>query len=1191
MTPLFGVGCRKEANQTRCAVVKKTLALSAFFRRVCVCVGALITNRLFFEVLPRQAGLELVTMFKTSLVTHSTVDPELFPLLNVRSCVSEAEDSRNGPRYCAQDRLTGRVYEIRCCKLTVTAEPSISKEEAAVLKRQQERIDALMNTSALPALPPCVSLPIDVYIQEQASTGNTYVAAVDHFGGLSLGDILRSGWSVVEEHVFLEILNTVERYGYVAQSLPPHGNLSADALKQILVVRDGAAEAQRQSRWVVSDWLLRYDEKNTRFDPQAFVGDLDWMLHSAFSQLSITSSIDGTVLSQHQADQMINEMVDRVRSALLRDSVVPIGLFSGTVPPGATRKLSASSTPGEGTTQPSSSSVLGPSAEGSSCAQTEVSRSATNSAATATATHEGLNPVVVRSESGRGDVMMTTQEEDMLERLRHMSEKEKMAFHQNALRHEQALISKYRRRNAPLPPRPQLATTSPRVMEFAGEDDEYEMQFLTSPIKATPSQLLTQPLQSAAVLPPPPAVPQSLQQSQHRSPAPEAHGTKPSPRNSPPPAPSTSRAPPVHSPPARRGGSGHGIQLCQPRQVGTDGQPTQREVVLQKVINLAALQQQRTNQRKKAWEEEKHIRREALRAMLARNAALEAKRASRGATERRGVSQGGRNPEGGASTTAAPVPTATPTTNRRRVVTSPQPASTQAPSAAPAGSSNVRPLPVYHPQLSRDSEDAFHMTVSGLGDSAFGTTVIQVTNSAPADPVMASVPLIPGFKERVRSVAQRGAPGATPFTPGGGVGTGRGQHLAARGGSGSRQPGGAESRAITARSGAATTGGSTPDTRPGPAATATTPMITPRPRSPRHAGLTSPQHGPNASMPRRVPSGHSPIALRSPAPGGGGGGQTSYSTSPSKVDMSLATRALPPLNLTEIPAQHSSRSGVTPRGMTVSDAIRQSARQPARLAPPPPSYSPRPVETTVKRANSVDSLRDQAPRSRRASSASPLPDRSAATAASPRDGNRTRVDGTAQNGMLASRRRVSTTPLQPGRPVLSTAMYTTNANGGPPREGVTGLVSTPRPREGPAPSTVVLTVTASHSNTGANASSSSASAAAARAASGGAGRNKRPDPRTAAMNVSANAHIGPRGVPTSLGMSRSRTASPHGRSDLRGGAGKEAADSADDTARGAYKPFRIERGRQGMRQSSNASSGAASLSGAQLATAAPRKSV
>ncbi|KAG5498738.1 hypothetical protein JKF63_03026 [Porcisia hertigi] len=515
-------------------------------------------------------------MFKSSLATHSSIDYDLFPLLTVRSCVSEANESKNGPRFCAEDKMTGGAYEIRNRKLVLEAEGGVAEDtggsrtarqlspnDLCTIKRQQERINALLTASAHCAVPPCVALPIDVYIQEQPSTGDTYVASVDAFSGLSLGDIIRSGWGVMEESVFLEILNAVEAFGYASASLPPHGNLSSDAIKQLLIVRDGAWEARQPSRWVVSDWLLLSDDSVTSFDPQAFLGDLEWMLHSSFAQLhiSMTAEQGSSLMPPYRVEQLVSETVDRIRAHLLgeeagtQDSPFAAGftpqpesrsqthvnifprsveaalsvvaeadLAKAKLPAYRTEDASlASTSPLHDISSQRASTSTGGMVEfqvsgrappspphrhdlcGLAAGDRGTSGITANNGASSAALTIPLTASLEESQKSTGpgtaDGRDTGSEGPCA--ARDMSLKDKVAYHQAALRHEQLLVNKHRRKNAPLPPRPQPVhprgvSSRPSVLQRPSDEDDYyyyDPPSLTSPIKVKPSAYLMQGLQ------------------------------------------------------------------------------------------------------------------------------------------------------------------------------------------------------------------------------------------------------------------------------------------------------------------------------------------------------------------------------------------------------------------------------------------------------------------------------------------------------------------------------------------------------------------------------------------------------------------------------------------------------------------------------------------------------------------------
>ncbi|KEG15626.1 hypothetical protein DQ04_00021240 [Trypanosoma grayi] len=244
-----------------------------------------------------------------SQLRHSV---ELFPMLTLCNCVSDAEDSGNGPRYCAQDKITKCMYEVRCVPLGQATEETGAE---ARQQQQQERLDALIAASQRQDLSPAVSLPIDVYVQELASTKEPFVVSVSTYTGLSLGDVIRSGWRLVEEADFEDILNCVEEYGLESLRLPPHRNLSFSALRRQLNVRPGAVEVSHRSRWVIGDWLL-VGENATLATPDEVVGDLEWLLHSAFSQLNVSCDRDGTVLRKEVVELRINETIERIREGV-----------------------------------------------------------------------------------------------------------------------------------------------------------------------------------------------------------------------------------------------------------------------------------------------------------------------------------------------------------------------------------------------------------------------------------------------------------------------------------------------------------------------------------------------------------------------------------------------------------------------------------------------------------------------------------------------------------------------------------------------------------------------------------------------------------------------------------------------------------------------------------------------------------
>ncbi|CAD2218031.1 hypothetical protein, conserved [Angomonas deanei] len=362
-------------------------------------------------------------MYVTSLAQKKPLDENLFPLLVVRSCVSDCSESRNGPRYCAQDRLSGTVYEVRVCPF------EWNRESNDTISNTQKRIDQLVSASSSAKTPSCVVFPIDIYIQDTAD-GETVIAAVEPFCGLSLADTIRSGWNILEEGVFYDLLKTVETFALNYLNFPPHGNISPDMLKQSLSVRDGSTEFNDASRWVVGDWLLPYEQRNETHDIPAFLSDIEWMLHSSFAQLNVASDVNGSFIPGEKIEGLINATLERIRYVLENDAL--FGDPQIHLPPSANDRF--------------------------------------------------YPPAVGESSELALIVGMTLQE--------------KIAHHQNQLRNEQNIVNKHRRKNEPLPPRPlpaSAANASVSVgnkIDYSNEDDEYELQYLTSPVRTRPSAFL-----------------------------------------------------------------------------------------------------------------------------------------------------------------------------------------------------------------------------------------------------------------------------------------------------------------------------------------------------------------------------------------------------------------------------------------------------------------------------------------------------------------------------------------------------------------------------------------------------------------------------------------------------------------------------------------------------------------------------
>ncbi|CCD14256.1 unnamed protein product, partial [Trypanosoma congolense IL3000] len=258
----------------------------------------------------------------------TTVDTlELFPMFTLCHCISDAGDSGNGPRYCAKDNYTKCMYELRCLPLSggelssgITSSPPLEEKLGYATREdfivaQQERLDALVAASRKRDLPLSIALPIDTYVRQISSSGERFVISVSPFTGLSLGDVIRSGWRLIEESDFEDILSCVEEYGSVCMQLPPHGNLTFSAILRQLNVRTGAAEASHRSRWVIGDWLLA-PVSNVRHTVEETVRDLEWLLHSAFSKLNVLCGADGVVLQDNVLEARIDDTIERIRLGL-----------------------------------------------------------------------------------------------------------------------------------------------------------------------------------------------------------------------------------------------------------------------------------------------------------------------------------------------------------------------------------------------------------------------------------------------------------------------------------------------------------------------------------------------------------------------------------------------------------------------------------------------------------------------------------------------------------------------------------------------------------------------------------------------------------------------------------------------------------------------------------------------------------
>ncbi|EKF37806.1 hypothetical protein MOQ_001994 [Trypanosoma cruzi marinkellei] len=250
---------------------------------------------------------------------------ELFPVLSLCNCISDAEESANGARYSAQDKFTECVYEVRCLPLKVSGS---KKEVERALGMQQQRLDALVAASQRRNLSPSVSLPIDAYVQELAASKEYFVISVSSFAGLSLGDMIRSGCRLLEDADFKEILSCVEEYALESARLPPHRNLTLNAILRQLALRPGTVEMSHSSRWAIGDWLL-FAENSASITHEELVRDLEWLLYSAFSKLNVSCDGNGNVLQKDIVEMRISETIERIKkgpmNGVRRDLTTTLG--------------------------------------------------------------------------------------------------------------------------------------------------------------------------------------------------------------------------------------------------------------------------------------------------------------------------------------------------------------------------------------------------------------------------------------------------------------------------------------------------------------------------------------------------------------------------------------------------------------------------------------------------------------------------------------------------------------------------------------------------------------------------------------------------------------------------------------------------------------------------------------------------
>lgn len=397
--------------------------------------------------------------YTKSLTAGSSIVSEAFPNLTIRSCISEASESLNGPRYAAQDKHTFFVHEVRYNTVEVSEDTvvyPIEKEESPVksltdrrcwLDQQEERMRQLRLCAKYNF--PFVSFPQSVYLYASptnAGCTSPSICSVEEFCGLSLGDILRSGWTVVEESLLNDVLEAVEVFGKMIPVLPPHANISADAIKQLLMLREKAVEGQHRSRWVVSDWLLSPPSEE-HYDLFTTISDIEWMLTSAFSQCHILNDATGTILSPSDLEYRIGTMTSRLRDEL--------ALRFGT----------------------SSSTVL--------------------RAGDALENKEEVEKYL-RAAIGEVNYAETPSVSSTVVTSSSMPIRDRLACHQNALRQEQQHLNRYRRKYAQLPPRPPSVSGE---ADYRLESEEYKPKELVSPIMIKPSALF---YPSASVLKNPP---------------------------------------------------------------------------------------------------------------------------------------------------------------------------------------------------------------------------------------------------------------------------------------------------------------------------------------------------------------------------------------------------------------------------------------------------------------------------------------------------------------------------------------------------------------------------------------------------------------------------------------------------------------------------------------------------------------
>ena len=189
---------------------------------------------------------------------------ELFPLLSLRCCRSDAAGSTNGPRYSAQDRFTGIVHEVRAIRV----DRQLRRSDGGGMFAVKQRLKLLQDAAKLVKAVHLV-LPEDAYltsIEMRAHTnndrdGHCYAVSVGPQCGLSLHDLILAGRTTIAYRHFVSLLGCVAHYISVHESLPVHGNITMECImltsdSDFSIDQSSSADVACHVTWCIGDWSL-----------------------------------------------------------------------------------------------------------------------------------------------------------------------------------------------------------------------------------------------------------------------------------------------------------------------------------------------------------------------------------------------------------------------------------------------------------------------------------------------------------------------------------------------------------------------------------------------------------------------------------------------------------------------------------------------------------------------------------------------------------------------------------------------------------------------------------------------------------------------------------------------------------------------------------------------------------------------